>query len=140
MNTKYPEYILCKVRESKGLEKEDTSKDEKFNTLSPEEVWACCLNWEGIIGYEGTLNTWHDDIFGKPVGPTKTRKSFIEAFGKFISHFPEVYTADVISINYKDTGDGEFAVIHYEGGGTRRVNICMDSYIAAMRDILKQID
>jgi hypothetical protein len=35
--------------------------------------------------------------------------------------------------------DGNTVMILFEGGGTRRVNISCDSYIAIVRDVLKAI-
>lgn len=51
MNHNYPEHILETLRERCGLEEDDTSRDEEFQTWSPEEVFEEVLNYEGLIGY-----------------------------------------------------------------------------------------
>ena len=45
--------------------------------------------------------------------------------------------ATVISIELEDE---ETVIIHFVGGGKRRINIAMDSHIAIIKDIMKGID
>lgn len=64
MENKYPEYIMKKVRQMMNLDENDTSKDKEINSLFKQEVFERVLNWEGIIGYSHSLNSWIQDIFG----------------------------------------------------------------------------
>ena len=64
MNQNYPEYILKKLRIFNGLEEEDTSRDEEFQELPPEEAFDQVMKFDGIIGYRYTMLRWIKDIFG----------------------------------------------------------------------------
>lgn len=63
MNHNYPDYVLEAVRQSRGLEEDDTSRDEEFLTWSPEEIFEAVLNWEGLIGYGSWIINRIKDIF-----------------------------------------------------------------------------
>lgn len=60
---KYPEYIMKDVRQSLGVEDDDTSRDSAIDEMDPMSVWTHYLIWNGIIGYEYKLHEAHDDIF-----------------------------------------------------------------------------
>lgn len=59
----YPEYIMQNVRQNLGLESDDTSMDSEINNMSKREVFARCLEWEGIIGYEYKILSLINEIF-----------------------------------------------------------------------------
>ena len=65
---KYPDYIMAKVRQHLGLEEDDTSRDAEINRMSPNSLFDHCLEWEGIIGYGGSLRQWINDIYGVSLG------------------------------------------------------------------------
>lgn len=60
----YPTYIMEKVRQHLGLEPGDTSWDDVINGSTRDAVFAHCLEWEGIIGYDITIRDWIRDIYG----------------------------------------------------------------------------
>ena len=63
-NNTYPEYVMKNVRQNLGLEPNDTSMDSEINNMSKREVFARCLEWEGIIGYEYKILSLISEIFG----------------------------------------------------------------------------
>jgi hypothetical protein len=64
MKKQYPENILRKLRQRQDLEKYDTSMDETFNAMSPNEVFEAVLEWQGFIGYSNTIKIWIEQIYG----------------------------------------------------------------------------
>jgi len=60
----YPEYVMESVRQNLGLEADDMSMDSEINGMSKREVFARCLEWEGIIGYEYKILSLVSEIFG----------------------------------------------------------------------------
>lgn len=62
--SKYPNYIMKKVRQQLGLEEDDTSRDAEINSMSHNVVFAHCLIDEGIIGYEYMISSMIHDIYG----------------------------------------------------------------------------
>ena len=62
---KYPEYIMYALRQRKGLDKYDTSKDDNFNKYPSNEVLSEVCIWEGLLGgYDSTIKNWINDIYG----------------------------------------------------------------------------
>jgi len=64
MENKYPEYIMKKLRQRRGLEEDDVKEDQDINTLSPSEAFDEVCNWEGLINYGSTIKGWINDIYG----------------------------------------------------------------------------
>lgn len=62
---KYPEYIMCYVRQRLGLQPDDTSEDGVINAMGASEVFSHVCNWHGIMGYSDTIMVWIKDIFRK---------------------------------------------------------------------------
>lgn len=60
---KYPEYIICYVRQRLGLQPDDTSEDDAINAMSESEVFAHVCDWNGLLGYGDTIMIWIKDIF-----------------------------------------------------------------------------
>jgi len=61
---KYSDEVMGMVRQRLGAEDEnDTSKDDKIESMSKHEVFAACLEWEGIIGYDYKILGWINNIF-----------------------------------------------------------------------------
>jgi hypothetical protein len=60
----YPEYILAKLRQRQGLDENDTSEDDSFISMDPDQVFDEVCNWEGLIGYGETIREWISDIYG----------------------------------------------------------------------------
>lgn len=61
---KYPENIMRMVRESLGLEPDDTSRDEKIEAMSKQSIFNRVCNWEGFIGAGDTIIKWINQIYG----------------------------------------------------------------------------
>lgn len=64
MDVGFPEYIVKRLRERLGLDEDDASRDEEISLMTPNEVFEEILEWEGIIGYAGTIKMWISDIYG----------------------------------------------------------------------------
>lgn len=82
MNQNYPEYILKKLRIFNNLEEEDTSRDQEFQELDPEEVLDQVMKFDGIIGYRYTMLRWIADIFKVRLDPnlqdTQSKEDFTQ--------------------------------------------------------------
>lgn len=63
-NNKFPEYMMAKLRQRKGLTAYDTSQDDIINQYSNYRVLSELLEWEGIIGYTHVISCWILDLFG----------------------------------------------------------------------------
>ena len=61
---RYPENIMQKLRQRRGLEPYDTSIDSDLNTYTPGEVLDDVCNWEGLINYGSAIKNWIKDIYG----------------------------------------------------------------------------
>ena len=61
---KYPENIIKTVRESFGLEPDDTSRDGEIVAMSKQEVLNRVCNWDGLIDYGDTIIKWINQIYG----------------------------------------------------------------------------
>ncbi|MGN0384575.1 MAG: hypothetical protein ACI4EX_01695 [Lachnospiraceae bacterium] len=62
-----------------------------------------------------------------------TKKQFIESLEKTLK-------LTRAGVDRLELADDDTVVIHYEGGGKRPVNICMDSATAIIRDIARVVD
>lgn len=62
---KYPEYIMCYVRQNLGLQPDDTSEDDAINAMVESEIFSRVCDWNGLLGYGDTIRIWIKDIFGK---------------------------------------------------------------------------
>ncbi len=61
---RYPENIMECVRQQRfGLNEYDESKDQEINELSPQEVFECVCNWNGLLEYAHTIKSWIGDIY-----------------------------------------------------------------------------
>jgi len=63
-HNRYPENIMQKLRQRRGLEPYDTSIDSDLNTYTPGEVLDDVCNWEGLINYGSAIKNWIKDIYG----------------------------------------------------------------------------
>lgn len=136
MNQNYPESILKILRQRKGLEEDDTSRDKEFTEMSPDAVFEEVLEWEGIQGYCWWILCKIRDIYGMYLMDAKVgenKAEFVKGFGNFMRYNTRFRT----EIMGMEMGEHEIVTIHYEGGGTRKANIYADSELAALRDILK---
>ena len=80
MNHKYPEHILCTIREWHDMERDDTSRDEEFQQMSPEDVFGIILHYEGIVGYTNSVLGWVAEIFKVQLskyGEHQTQEEFV---------------------------------------------------------------
>ena len=59
----YPEYILKKSRQRDGLDEDDRSRDDIFNSYSHSEAFDQVCNWEGLINYGSTIRGWVEGIY-----------------------------------------------------------------------------
>lgn len=62
---KYPEYIMCYVRQHLGLNPNDTSEDDAINAMDESEIFSRVCDWNGLLGYGDTIRVWIKDVFGK---------------------------------------------------------------------------
>lgn len=60
----YPEYIMSMVRQSYGLNREDTSIDDVINQMPPDKIFYYVCTWNGFIGYASEIRSWVEDIYG----------------------------------------------------------------------------
>lgn len=60
---KYSDSVMRSVRQTFGLEPEDTFIDEKINKMDEIEVFERWLQWEGIFGYTQKIKNAVDNIF-----------------------------------------------------------------------------
>ena len=61
---KYPENIMGYLRQRKGLEPDDTTRDNEINLMTPNEAFEEVLEWDGLIGYAYIIKRWIEDIYG----------------------------------------------------------------------------
>lgn len=61
---KYPENIMCMIRESFSLEPDDTSRDGEIDLMTNREIFEAICNYEGLIGYADTIIGWINQIYG----------------------------------------------------------------------------
>lgn len=61
--TRYPEYIMRKLRQRRDLEPDDKSEDKDINLMSPNEAFNEVCTWEGLINYGSTIREWVSDIY-----------------------------------------------------------------------------
>lgn len=59
-----PPDIMENMRQARGLDAYDTSKDEEILKMSGIEFLNECLNWEGIIGYTNFIIEIIEYAFG----------------------------------------------------------------------------
>jgi len=55
--------IIGDVRENLGLEREDTSKDDKIDSMSPNEIFRRWCEWNGFINYSGIFREVVSSIY-----------------------------------------------------------------------------
>ena len=134
MNQNYPDWIMQKLEEAT---EDDPYEDPK--TLTPVEALDRLLCYEGIIGYTHTILNWIEGIFKIRLDDDDysdiKKEDFIQGFGYFMACNNK--RADVKSMTMDER---EQVIITYEGGGTHTVNVYADSFSAAIRDIMKNID
>ena len=51
MQKQYSDFIMRAVRQSLGLDEDDTSRDEEIMEMAGAEIVDRYLTWNGIIGY-----------------------------------------------------------------------------------------
>ncbi len=56
--------IMQTLRQRKGLEPNDTSRDAAINFMSKHDAFNAVLEWEGIIGYDDKIRHWIKEIYG----------------------------------------------------------------------------
>ena len=59
----YPEYIMEKLRQRRGLEEDDISEDEDIMAMSPDVAFDSCRAWEGLLGHGPSISAWIEDIY-----------------------------------------------------------------------------
>ena len=56
--------IIDEVRESLDIKRGDTSKDDKINSMSPNEIFNRWCKWNGFINYSETFRAVIGSIYG----------------------------------------------------------------------------
>lgn len=134
MNQNYPEWILQKLEEAT---EDNPYEDPK--TLTPVEALDRLLFYEGIIGYTHTILNWIEGIFKIRLDDSDwddiKKSDFIQGFGYFMACNNKRAGVESMTMD-----DREQVTITYEGGGTHTANVYADSFSAAIRDIMKNID
>ncbi|WP_242248330.1 hypothetical protein [Bacillus cereus group sp. BfR-BA-01328] len=60
----YPLHLIESVRKNLGLNKDDTSMDSTILAMDKSEVFACIVQWNGLLGgYDVTIKDWIKDIY-----------------------------------------------------------------------------
>ena len=62
--SKYSEEVMEKVRQRLGVDENDTTLDLDIAGMHQSTVFAHCLEWEGVIGYDQVIRRWIEDIYG----------------------------------------------------------------------------
>jgi hypothetical protein len=60
----YPEYILKMLRQRRGLDANDKSRDDVLNSMSMDQAFDEVCNWNGLINYGGTIRGWIMGVYG----------------------------------------------------------------------------
>ena len=63
MAKKYSNYLMRSVRQSMGLDEDDTSRDDAIMEMDSYELLDRFLEWEGIIGYTQKIVNILKEIF-----------------------------------------------------------------------------
>ena len=63
MQKQYSNYLMRSVRQSMGLEEDDTSRDDAIMEMDSYELLDRFLEWEGIIGYTQIIVNILKEIF-----------------------------------------------------------------------------
>lgn len=71
-------------------------------------------------------------MFASEAEDRADRKLFVENLGWLLSQTRE-------GVECCELSDDEIVTIHYKGGGTRKVNVNLDSYAAIIRDVAKNV-
>lgn len=61
---KYPEYLMAKLRQRLGLERDDTSQDDYISRYAPSEAFHEVLGWDGLLGgWDYEIKKYVRDIY-----------------------------------------------------------------------------
>lgn len=63
MQKQYSNYLMISVRQSMGLDEDDTSRDDTIMEMDSYELLDRFLEWEGIIGYTQKIVNILKEIF-----------------------------------------------------------------------------
>ena len=136
MNHNYPNYVLKVLRQKFGKSEDDTSMDEYFQTISPDEVFNEILEWEGFLGYTHKILSWIQDIYKVRLNNQlheQGRQEFVQGLGTIFS--AQDHMGDVTGMRMDENDQ---VTVYFRGGFTHHANCIMDSKIAIISDILKQ--
>ena len=63
MQKQYSNYLMRSVRQSMGIDEDDTSRDDAIMEMDSYELLDRFLEWEGIIGYTQKIVNILKEIF-----------------------------------------------------------------------------
>ena len=63
MQKQYSNYLMRSIRQSMGLDEDDTSRDDAIMEMDSYELLDRFLEWEGIIGYTQKIINILKEIF-----------------------------------------------------------------------------
>ena len=63
MQKPYSNYLMRSIRQSMGLDEDDTSRDDAIMEMDSYELLDRFLEWEGIIGYTQKIVNILKEIF-----------------------------------------------------------------------------
>ena len=136
MNHNYPDYVLKVLRQRFRKSEDDTSMDEYFQTISPDEVFNEILEWEGLLGYTHRILSWIQDIYKVRLNNQlheQSRQEFVQGLGTIFS--AQDHMEDVTGMRMDENDQ---VTVYFRGGHTHHANCAMDSKRAIISDILKQ--
>lgn len=140
-NYKYPEYILKMVRQHQGLDDNDCSKDEEFQSASPEWVFDAVLEWNGLIHMDYKIHSWIEGVYGIALCPDdlapndQSREDFVRGLGNLFRAFPRVDSCEVVTM---EMDENEIVHVLFKSGYTKKANVAMDSRRSMISDIINQ--
>ena len=72
---KYSKNITQYLRQRIGLDRNDSSKDNIFDSYSPSTAFSEVVKWNGLLGsYDETIKAWVYDIYGVDLDSVSARK------------------------------------------------------------------
>lgn len=131
MNQNYSNFILRKLRAYNDMELSDTSRDEEFQQMEPEEVLENVLIYEGIVGYKSTVLRWITEIFKiklDPDGAEQSREDFVQGLGNILR--AQDRTDKILAMRVDENNN---IIVYFRDGGVRTTGLTDKSNILSGR-------
>ena len=131
MNQNYSNFILRKLRAYNDMELSDTSRDEEFQQMEPEEVLENVLIYEGIVGYKSTVLRWITEIFKvklDPDGAEQSREDFVQGLGNILR--AQDRTDKILAMRVDENNN---IIVYFRDGSVRTTGLTDKSNILSGR-------